>query len=148
MHQEQAISMKPYKSFIRVYYEDTDFTGAVYHANYLKYFERARSDFLRELGTGHQKLLTYDPPRAFTIKSLTLDYFAIIKIESLIEICTLVTKLSTASITFHQEIIHKNQIMAQLDVCVVGINHEGKPYRFPKDLYHAIKSKLTNQNER
>ena len=51
---------------IRVYYEDTDFTGMVYHANYLRFFERGRADFLRDEGVSHQSLLARDTPAAFT----------------------------------------------------------------------------------
>ena len=59
---------------IRIYYEDTDFTGMVYHANYLRYFERGRSDFFRIAGISHTELLNLAEPTAFTIVRIELDY--------------------------------------------------------------------------
>ena len=57
---------------VRVYYEDTDFTGLVYHANYVRYFERGRSDFLRLAGVGHVDLLEQEEPLAFVVSDLSL----------------------------------------------------------------------------
>ena len=59
---------------VRIYYEDTDFTGVVYHANYLRYFERGRSDFLRVAGVGHADLLDRPDPAAFTVVKITVDF--------------------------------------------------------------------------
>src|ERR1700723_993928 len=59
---------------VRVYYEDTDLTGVVYHANYVRYFERGRSDFLRLAGVSHSDLLARDDPAAFVITRLELDF--------------------------------------------------------------------------
>jgi acyl-CoA thioester hydrolase len=59
---------------VRVYYEDTDFTGMVYHANYLRFFERGRSDHLRDAGISHQSLLDREDPAAFTLTRVEVDY--------------------------------------------------------------------------
>ncbi|MGZ3377536.1 MAG: YbgC/FadM family acyl-CoA thioesterase, partial [Phenylobacterium sp.] len=59
---------------VRVYYEDTDFTGVVYHANYLRYFERGRSEFLRLTGVSHTELRALDQPMAFVVVRMTIDY--------------------------------------------------------------------------
>ncbi len=59
---------------VRVYYEDTDFTGVVYHANYVRYFERGRSDFLRSIGVSHAALLDRPDPCAFVITRLEIDF--------------------------------------------------------------------------
>ncbi len=59
---------------VRIYYEDTDFTGVVYHANYLRYFERGRSGFFRLVGVSHSALLERPDPAAFTIVRMTLDF--------------------------------------------------------------------------
>ena len=59
---------------VRIYYEDTDFTGMVYHANYLRYFERGRSDFFRIAGISHTALLSLAEPTAFTLVRIEIDY--------------------------------------------------------------------------
>ncbi len=59
---------------VRIYYEDTDFTGVVYHANYLRYFERGRSDFFRVVGISHSALLDRPDPAAFTITRIAVDF--------------------------------------------------------------------------
>ena len=66
---------------LRVYYEDTDFTGVVYHANYVRYFERGRSDFLRLTGSGHATLLEHDEPMAFVVAELALKFLKPARID-------------------------------------------------------------------
>ena len=61
---------------VRVYYEDTDFTGIVYYANYLKFFERGRTDALRTAGLSHAELLKADPPVGFAVRKVTVEYHA------------------------------------------------------------------------
>ena len=69
---------------IRVYYEDTDFTGMVYHANYLRFFERGRSDFLRDAGVSHQDLLDRPDPAAFTLVRAEVDFKRAAKVDDLL----------------------------------------------------------------
>ena len=66
---------------VRVYYEDTDFTGVVYHANYVRYFERGRSDFLRLIGIGHAELLARPDPCAFVITRLAIAFHRAARID-------------------------------------------------------------------
>ena len=66
---------------VRVYYEDTDFTGVVYHANYARYLERGRSDFLRLAGISHSELLVHDEPTAFVVTRLAIDFRAAARID-------------------------------------------------------------------
>ena len=66
---------------VRVYYEDTDFSGVVYHANYLKYAERARSDFLRLAGVKHSELLALEKPLAFVVTKMDMDFLAPARID-------------------------------------------------------------------
>src|SRR6056297_2089009 len=73
---------------LRVYYEDTDFTGMVYHANYLRFFERGRSDFLRDAGVSHQSLLAREHPAAFTLTNVEIDYKRASKVDDLLTIRT------------------------------------------------------------
>ena len=73
---------------VRVYYEDTDFTGMVYHANYLRFFERGRSDFLRDAGVSHQDLLDRPDPAAFTLVRAEVDFKRAAKVDDLLRIAT------------------------------------------------------------
>ena len=69
---------------IRVYYEDTDFTGMVYHANYLRFFERGRSNHLRDAGISHQSLLDRPDPAAFTLTRVEVDYRRAAKVDDVL----------------------------------------------------------------
>ena len=73
---------------VRVYYEDTDFTGMVYHANYLRFFERGRSDFLRDAGVSHQDLLNRPDPAAFTLTRVEVDFKQAAKVDDQLRIAT------------------------------------------------------------
>lgn len=87
---------------VRVYYEDTDTGGIVFYANYLKFFERARTEWLRAAGIG-QQALAEQARRMFVVKSTALDYHAPARLDDHLEITVDVQKLGRASVTFHQE---------------------------------------------
>src|SRR5580698_6646220 len=73
---------------IRVYYEDTDFTGVVYHANYLRYFERGRSEFLRLAGVSHTELRVMDSPMAFVVARMEVDFVKPARIDDALVVRT------------------------------------------------------------
>lgn len=87
---------------VRIYYEDTDAGGIVFYANYLKFFERARTEWLRALGVGQQELLDADGA-AFVVKSASLDYHAPARLDDVLTIRTTVEKLGRASVQFAQQ---------------------------------------------
>lgn len=87
---------------VRVYYEDTDAGGIVFYANYLKFFERARTEWLRAAGIGQQELLEADGT-AFVVKSASLDYHAPARLDDVLTIRTTVEKLGRASVQFAQQ---------------------------------------------
>jgi len=87
---------------VRVYYEDTDAGGIVFYANYLKFFERARTEWLRALGVQQQALLDTDGT-AFVVKNVTLDYHGAARLDDELSIRTTVEKLGRASVQFIQE---------------------------------------------
>ncbi len=90
---------------VRVYYEDTDAGGIVFYANYLKFFERARTEWLREAGIGQQALAA-EAGRMFVVKSTAMDYHAPAKLDDRLEITVAVEKLGRASVNFVQEAFH------------------------------------------
>jgi acyl-CoA thioester hydrolase len=87
---------------VRVYYEDTDAGGIVFYANYLKFFERARTEWLRAAGIGQQELLESEGA-AFVVKSAALDYHAPARLDDVLTIRTTVEKLGRASVQFAQQ---------------------------------------------
>ena len=73
---------------VRIYYEDTDFTGLVYHANYLRFFERGRSDFLRVAGVHHSELLDGAEPMAFAVNKMSLEFLKPARIDDALVVKT------------------------------------------------------------
>ena len=107
---------------VRVYYEDTDAGGIVFYANYLKFFERARTEWLRALGVQQQALLDADNT-AFVVKTVTLDYHAAARLDDELTIQTSVAKLGRASIQFLQQAWCGDALLntASVTVCCVDI---------------------------
>ncbi len=87
---------------VRIYYEDTDAGGIVFYANYLKFFERARTEWLRALDVGQQELLDLEGA-AFVVKSASLDYHAPARLDDVLTIRTTVEKLGRATVQFAQQ---------------------------------------------
>ena len=114
---------------IRVYYEDTDFTGMVYHANYLRFFERGRSDHLRTAGVSHQSLLNRDDPAAFTLTNVSVDYRKAARVDDLLHICTRYCGIRGARIHFRQDARRGDEIIASADITAVMIHADGRARR-------------------
>jgi acyl-CoA thioester hydrolase len=92
----------PFSWPVRVYYEDTDAGGIVYYANYLKYFERARTEWLRALGIHQQELLEREGA-AFVVRSVAVEYIAAARLDDELAVRLTVEKLGRASVQFKQE---------------------------------------------
>lgn len=105
----------------RVYYEDTDAGGVMYYANYLKFFERARTDFLRHLGISQHELIATEKT-AFVVRRCELDYLRPAKLDDLTEIAVVVEKISAASIVMVQEMRRDETVLAQLRVEIVCVD--------------------------
>ncbi|MEL7039887.1 MAG: YbgC/FadM family acyl-CoA thioesterase [Pseudomonadota bacterium] len=114
---------------IRVYYEDTDFTGMVYHANYLRFFERGRSDFLRDAGVSHQSLLARDPPAAFTLTNVEIDYKRAAKVDDLLTIRTRSRGVKGVRMYFDQTCLRGEDVIADARITAVMIHADGRPMR-------------------
>ena len=118
---------------IRIYFEDTDFTGVVYHAAYLRFMERGRSDFVRLLGIGHTDLGAgvHGEKLAFAVRRIAIDYFKPARIDDLLEVKTAVEKMAGARIILHQTIGRDGEMLTEAEVTVVLVNQEGKARRLP-----------------
>ncbi|MCA8902220.1 MAG: YbgC/FadM family acyl-CoA thioesterase [Hyphomonas sp.] len=123
---------------VRVYYEDTDFTGMVYHANYLRYFERGRSDWLRGTGLSHQELLSRDDPAAFTLTRLEVDYKRAARVDDLLRICTRYLGLDGCRLMFRQTCMRGNEVIAETTVDAVMIHPDGRPRRPVRDVVERL----------
>jgi acyl-CoA thioester hydrolase len=118
---------------VRIYYEDTDMSGIVYHANYLKYFERGRSDFLRSIGIHHTELLQRDPPLAFAITAIDTKFKAAARIDDCLIVETTFDSLKGVRLGITQKIVRSDALVATASVEAVCIDLTGKPRRpFPE----------------
>ena len=119
---------------ITIYIEDTDFQGFVYHANYLKFFERARSDFLSSNKISQKTLRINN--LAFVVKKINLNYVSAAELGDDLIIKTSVEKKSDARMVFSQKIINssnKNFVDGTIDICLINLITK-KPQKFPDDL--------------
>ena len=124
---------KPFVLPVRVYYEDTDAAGIVYHANHVKFAERGRTELLRHLGYDHKRVME-DFGLLLIVKHITIDYKAPAKLDDRLEIHTSVTTFGNTSLTMAQNILRDETIIAELKVTVVAINEKGRPERIPPQL--------------
>jgi acyl-CoA thioester hydrolase len=115
---------------VRVYYEDTDFSGNVYHASFLKFFERARTEFLRAEGVHHSELAR--DGIAFAVRSMSIDFAGAAHIDDMLTITTEVVEVSGAKLTLDQTIARGPEQITMARVMVVAINAEGRATRMPK----------------
>jgi acyl-CoA thioester hydrolase len=126
---------------VRVYYEDTDFTGMVYHANYLRFFERGRSDHLRDAGISHQSLLDRPDPAAFTLTNVNVSYKRPAKVDDLLHIRTRYLGMDGPRIRFEQACLRDGQIIAEAEITAVMIHADGRlrrPIREVSDYLEAF----------
>ncbi|MGK2923346.1 MAG: YbgC/FadM family acyl-CoA thioesterase [Methyloceanibacter sp.] len=116
---------------VRVYFEDTDFTGLVYHANFLKFCERGRSDFIRMLGIDHRSLANPKEGEAsvFVVRRIEVDYLKPARIDEVLEVVTQCAEIGGATLILSQEVRRDGVALARLKVSVVLVSEAGKPQR-------------------
>jgi acyl-CoA thioester hydrolase len=124
---------------VRVYYEDTDFTGVVYHGNYARYFERGRSDFLRVCGVAHTDLLAHDPPSAFTVARLEIDFKRPARIDDALLVRTSYEAVRGPRLFIAQSIVCDGVLLAQAKVVAAFIDMAGRPRKPPPSLVEALR---------
>ncbi|GHA81508.1 tol-pal system-associated acyl-CoA thioesterase [Algimonas arctica] len=124
---------------IRVFYEDTDFSGVVYYANYLRFLERARSSFFRLAGIGHAELLERDPALAFVIRKINLDYRSSAKIDDVLTVVTTYDVFKGARLLVTQWIERNGEIILTADSEAACIDLDGRPRRAPKEMIEKLK---------
>jgi acyl-CoA thioester hydrolase len=119
----------------RVYYEDTDFSGIVYHARYLHFFERGRTDYLRLAGIHHAEIgeALHGERLVWIVRRMEIEFVSPARIDDVLEIETRVEDISGARIVMAQRIFCRDALVATARVEAAIVNGEGKPRRFPKD---------------
>jgi acyl-CoA thioester hydrolase len=123
---------------VRVYYEDTDFTGMVYHANYLRFFERGRSDHLRDAGVSHQSLLAREDPAAFTLTNVNVTYRKPGKVDDLLHIRTRYLGMDGPRIRFSQACLRDGEVIAEAEITAVMIHADGRLRRPIKEIAELL----------
>jgi len=124
---------------VRVYYEDTDAGGVVYHASYLAFYERARTEMLRQRHFNQHALL--EEQVAFVVRRMTVEFIAAARLDDLLEIQTEVTSMTRATMTFTQRIVNaEGRVLNEADVLIACINpHLMKPIALPKSIVAEFK---------
>lgn len=125
----------------RVYYEDTDAGGVVYHANHLKFAERARTEWLRSLGIEQSKLVE-EEELLFVVYQINVKFCSSAKLDDLLTVKTKLTSIKKASMVMQQEIYFENQLVTSLEVTVACINQEKKPRGFPLEVLKIVSEQL------
>lgn len=117
---------------IRVYFEDTDAGGVVYHASFVRFAERGRTDFLRLLGTDARRMIDGSDsrePAAFVVRRMSFDFARPARMDDLLEVETRVKELGGASVTLIQTIMRDGIRLVEAEVTVVLVSISGKPLR-------------------
>lgn len=124
---------------VRVYYEDTDAGGVVYHARYVAFFERARTEMLRQHNFHQQQLLSENV--AFAVRRMTVDYLVPARLDDLLEVQSEIISMRGASLTFAQRIVNSDgTLLSQADVLIACIDpHQMKPIALPKSIVAEFK---------
>lgn len=117
---------------IRVYYEDTDMGGIVYHANYLRYIERARSDWVRQLGNDQNAMR--DGGLVWVVRRIEAEYLATARFEDELLVETTVRKISPARLVMDQIVRRAETLIFTAVVTAVCMNAKGQPVRLPAEI--------------
>jgi acyl-CoA thioester hydrolase len=128
---------------VRVYCEDTDFTGIVYHANFLRYLERGRTNHLRLIAADHRALLEATekeaPGFAFVVRSMTLDFLRPARMDDVLEIVTEPEVVKGASIILHQRVMCGDELLVEARVRVAFVSG-GRARSIPNPLRIALRA--------
>lgn len=122
---------------VRVYWEDTDAGGVVYHASYLRFMERGRTEFLRERGV-HQVKLQEETGLTFVVADMNIRFRQPARMDDELVVETLAKEMGGASLSLNQKVRRGSDVLVEADVTCAVISREGRPMRIPAD----VKTKL------
>jgi acyl-CoA thioester hydrolase len=127
---------EPKNFSVRVYYEDTDFSGNVYHSNYLKYCERARSDYLRVMGIDQNAMFAMGD--AFVVRRMNCEFLRPAKFEDVLEVETRLVEMTGARFELAQAVIRGEETLFSAKVTVAIIDKAGRPKRISAEVAAAL----------
>ena len=134
---------------IRVYYEDTDFSGVVYHASYLRFMERGRTNYLRLLGADQRALFEEAareaPGFAFVVRSMSIDFLKPARMDDVLDIVTRTAEVKGASVTLHQRVMRGEEMLVEAAVQVAFVS-DGRARPIPKALRAAMQADKDRAN--
>ena len=127
---------------IKVYYEDTDAGGVVYHANYLKFFERARSEALSEVGLSNMKIKK-DYGLIIVVKSCNIDFNKSAYLEDQLKANSFITSFSKTSFKMSQSILRDKDVIVNSKIHLVFVNEKSKPAKIPEKILKSLNPYLS-----
>ena len=125
--------MKHHSMNIRVYYEDTDLGGVVYYANYLRFIERARSEWIRGLGIDQIKMRD-EEETIFVVTKIKADYLSPARFDDILRVDTKIKVVSPVRAYFYQNIFREEKVIFKAEVCVTCTSNSGKVLRLPEKI--------------
>jgi acyl-CoA thioester hydrolase len=133
---------EPHRFALRVYYEDTDLAGIVYYANYLKFIERARSEWVRGLGID-QTALKAEQGIVFAVARVEADYLSPARFDDELTVTTRLHGLMAARLFLDQDVWRADQLLFRSKVTLVALGPKGRPIRLPAELTAPLTAPLT-----
>tara|TARA_B100001559_G_scaffold244703_1_gene207780 strand:+ start:1229 stop:1669 length:441 start_codon:yes stop_codon:yes gene_type:complete len=137
------IKQKTHFFQIRVFYEDTDFTGIVYHANYLKFAERGRTNFLRLLGVNHSELINSNEPKYFVVYKMNSKFTGTSTIDDILEVRSNFKGIEGVRLKIKQDIYKEEKKVFSANIEFALLDKNAKPIKFPNDMKLKIKNYLS-----
>ena len=145
MSSDSPFEDSPFEISLRVYYEDTDASGVVYHANYLKFMERARTEFLRAVGQEHQKMISAG--RFFVVAETTTRFIRPARLDDQLQVTAEIVETGRARLIFQQAVMRAGEVLCTGDFTVACVD---RPTMKPVSITKALRSKcvgLTNKSK-
>ncbi len=130
---------------VRVYFEDTDLSGVVYHANYLRFMERARSDMLARVGID-QRAAFDSGAGVYAVADLSIKYRRPARLDDALTVVSAVHSVGAATATIHQRVMRGDEVLTEATVTAAFLTREGRPRRQPKPWVDAF-ARLVPKNE-
>lgn len=131
----------PHEHALRVYYEDTDLAGIVYYANYLRFIERARTEWVRALGVDQTRLRA-ETGIVFAVRRVEADYLAPARFDDVLVVRTAVSEVTGARIVLGQDVLRGDEVLFRSVVTLVAIGGDGRPRRMPAHLVAELRREL------
>jgi acyl-CoA thioester hydrolase len=122
---------------IRIYYEDTDFSGVVYHASYLRFLERGRTEFLRAAGVDHRTLFSEEPPRVLVVRRMEIDFVKPALMDDMVSVETERESMTGATVILSQKIRRGGELLLSAVVTIVCVA-KGRAVRLPASVRSAL----------